>query len=84
MGSGANPWHLDDQTESILFLTDMGDKPARMGFVVTVDGVKQVLTTMQLDPHETRAVNLRKLRDAQLPDFQKRKIPANASDGTVR
>ncbi len=27
-GSGANPWHLDNETESILFLTDMGDKEA--------------------------------------------------------
>ncbi len=31
-GSGANPWHLDDQTESVLFLTNMGDKPSRIGF----------------------------------------------------
>jgi hypothetical protein len=35
-GSGANPWHLDKQTESILFLTNESDKPARIGFSVTV------------------------------------------------
>ena len=27
-GSGANPWHLDEDTESILFLTDESDQPA--------------------------------------------------------
>ncbi len=31
-GSGANPWHLHEQTESVLFLTNMGDKPSRIGF----------------------------------------------------
>ncbi|MDR3675047.1 MAG: Ig-like domain-containing protein [Acidobacteriota bacterium] len=83
VGSGANPFHLDNQTESILFLTDMGDKPVRMGFVVTVGGVNQALTQLKLDPHETRAINLRKLRDAQRRDFKGRRIPADATDGTV-
>jgi hypothetical protein len=27
-GSAANPWHLDNNTEAILFLTDEGDKLA--------------------------------------------------------
>ncbi|MGH9435492.1 MAG: hypothetical protein ACRD06_05785, partial [Terriglobia bacterium] len=26
-GSGANPWHLDKGTDSVLFLTNMSDKP---------------------------------------------------------
>ena len=28
-GSGANPWHLDENTESILFLTNASDQTAR-------------------------------------------------------
>jgi len=31
-GSGANPWHLDDDTESILFLSNESDTPARIAF----------------------------------------------------
>ncbi len=31
-GSGANPWHLDQDTEAILFLTNESDQPARIGF----------------------------------------------------
>ncbi len=38
---------------------------------------------MRLNPHETRAIDLRKLRDAHEPDFQKNTIPANATDGSV-
>ncbi len=38
---------------------------------------------MKLKPHETRAIDLRKLRDAQKPDFKGNLIPANATDGSV-
>jgi hypothetical protein len=38
-GSGANPWHLDAQTESILFVTDIGNKPARVIGKVVANGV---------------------------------------------
>ncbi len=82
-GSGANPWHLDDETESILFLSNMGDKDARIGFHVQANGVHYYLTKLKLSPHETRAVDLRKLRDAQKPDFRKNTIPAKATDGSV-
>jgi 3D (Asp-Asp-Asp) domain-containing protein len=34
-------------------------------------------------PHETRAIDIRKLRDAQEADFKNNKIPADASDGSV-
>jgi hypothetical protein len=82
-GSGSNPWHLDSQTESILFLTDESDMPARIGFHVVANGVTYYLTNLKLDPHETRAINIRKLRDAQNTDFLKNRIPAGASDGSV-
>jgi hypothetical protein len=82
-GSGANPWHLDEETESILFLTNASEKPARIGFGVTANDVPYYLTLLQVDPHETRAINLRQLRDAQAPDFRGNKIPAEATDGSV-
>jgi hypothetical protein len=63
-GSGANPWHLDEDTESILFLTNESDQPARIGFKVSANSVTYYLTKLQLNPHETRAIDLRKLRDA--------------------
>ena len=78
-GSGANPWHLDKETESIVFLTDSSDKPARIGFSVTAGGVHYYLTTLKLAPHETRAIDLRKLRDAQQPDFKKSLSAADAT-----
>jgi hypothetical protein len=75
---------LDSDTESILFLTNESDQPAHIAFKVTANGsASYYLTSLQLNPHETRALDLRKLRDAQLPDFKKNLIPASATDGSV-
>jgi len=82
-GSGGNPWHLDDDTESILFLTNESDEPTRMGFSVTANDVQYYLTKLRLNPHETRVIDLRKLRDAQTADFRGNRVPAAATDGSV-
>jgi hypothetical protein len=82
-GSGAHPWRLDEETESIMFLTNMGERPARIGFDVVAGGTHYYLTRLKLQPRETRAIDLRKLRDEQKPDFRKNRIPINATDGSV-
>ncbi|MGH9398142.1 MAG: D-Ala-D-Ala carboxypeptidase family metallohydrolase, partial [Terriglobia bacterium] len=83
VGSGANPWHLDKDTDSVLFLTNMSDKPCPIGFELTANGVHYYLTNLNLNPHETRAIDIRALRDAQVADFKGNKIPAAATNGSV-
>lgn len=82
-GSGINPWHIDDETEAVLFLTNAGGAPARIGFQIQAGGVHYYLTNLKLNPRETRAIDIRKLRDDQQPDFQGNKIPPNATDGSL-
>jgi hypothetical protein len=83
-GSGANPWHLDPDTESILFLTNESAQPAHIGFQITASGSPSYfLNKLLLNPYETRAIDIRKLRDAQQPDFRGNLIPAAATDGSV-
>jgi hypothetical protein len=82
-GSGANPWHLDEETDSIQFLTNMGERECRIAFTVQAEGVHYYLTDLVLKARETRAIDLRRLRDAQKPDFQGNVLPADATDGSV-
>ena len=82
-GSGAHPWHLDEETESILFLTNMGDRECPIGFRVQAGGVYYHVVDLSLRPHETKAIDLRKLRDQRKSDFQGSSIPAGATDGAV-
>ena len=44
---------------------------------------RSALHCLQLNPHETRVIDLRKLRDAQQPDLRGNTVPASASDGSV-
>jgi len=81
--SGANPWHLDTETESVLFLTSTSEKEVGVALQIDAGGVKYHVTDMRLKPHETRAINIRKLRDQQKPDFLSHRIPADAKDGVV-
>ncbi len=83
VGSGAHPWHLDEETESILFLTNMSEKSARIGFDMVAGGIHYYLTRLKLNPHESRAIDLRKVRDEQKPDLKGSKVPAGAADGSV-
>ena len=83
VGSGAHPWHLDEETESILFLTNMSEKSARIGFDMVAGGIHYYLTKLKLMPHETRPIDLRKVRDEQKPDLKGNKVPAGATDGSV-
>jgi hypothetical protein len=82
-GSGAYAWHLDDQTESMLYLSNSADHECPIGLQVQANGVPYYVTDLRLKAHETRAISLRQLRDAQKADFQGHKIPAGATDGTV-
>jgi hypothetical protein len=82
-GAGAHPWHLDEETESVLFLTNMSEQETGIGFQVQAGGVHYHLTDLRLQPRETRAIDMRKLRDAQKPDLFGNTIPSVATDGSV-
>jgi hypothetical protein len=58
-------------------------KPARIGFQIQANGAHYYLTDLKLNPHETRMIDIRKLRDMQKPDFKGNKIPADAADGSL-
>ena len=58
-------------------------QPARFGFSVGANGMHYFLTSLELAPHETRAINIRQLRDAQIADFKGHRIPGEATDGGV-
>ena len=82
-GSGAHAWHLDSQTESILYLSNLGEQECPIGMRVQAKGVPYYVTDVRLKAHETRQISLRQLRDAQKADFKGHKISADATDGTV-
>jgi len=82
-GSGSSAWHLDKDTESVLFLTNESEKQCPIAARMYANGVAYQVPDLSLKPHETRAIDLAKLRDAQQADWQGHRIPATATDGIV-
>jgi hypothetical protein len=82
-GSLASYWEIGDDTDTVVFLTNMGDKDCRVGFRVETGGVTYFLTNLRLVPHETRYVSLRDLRDKQQPDLQGTRIPSTVTEGRL-
>ncbi len=74
---------MDASTDSVLFLTNESNQPARVGLSITAESVHYYLTSLELAPYETRAIDIRQLRDAQVADFKGDKIPLNATDSSV-
>lgn len=82
-GSLASYWSIDDHTDFCVFLTNMGDEDCGVGFRIEAGGVEYHLTELKLTPHETKVINLRELRDRQVPDFRGNKIPTNVAEGRL-
>lgn len=82
-GSLSSHWGFDEKLDFLVFLTNMGDKECPVGFRLKVGSVVYYLTDLKLMPHETKVINLRKLRDRQQPDFRGNLIPASATQGTL-
>jgi len=49
-GSGADPWHLDANTQSILFLTGESDQPTRIGFSIMAVGASSFAKRARGEP----------------------------------
>jgi hypothetical protein len=81
--SGANPWHADKESRSVLFLSNIGEEDARIGFRIHVGSVTYFLTNILLKPHETKPIDIGQLRDQKKPDVHGALIPAQATDGSV-
>jgi Bacterial Ig-like domain (group 2) len=59
------------------------DKCRQSKYRVTAGGVHYHLTELSLAPGETRAIDIRQLRDAGVADVKGHRIPDDAADGAV-
>jgi hypothetical protein len=79
----ASYWSFDDETDFLVFFTNMGDKDCRVGFKIEAGGVEYYLTALKLSPRESKYINLRELRDKQQSDFRGSVLPATVNEGRL-
>ena len=79
--TGAYPWRNDEDYSTIVYLTNISDKPAEFAGQVNFAGGKLVLKPRRIAAGETAEIDLRKLRDEQQTDDLGEKIPAGVKLG---
>jgi len=93
--SGSDPWMIDEETSSILYVQNVGSAEASFmpvihysqheghGTAGTHSDERYVVGLKRLQPGETVAIDIRALRDNQTPDVAGRVLPAAIRSGQI-
>jgi hypothetical protein len=93
--SGSDPWWIDEETASILYVQNLGNQEA--GFVPVIhysrhgehpgygghSDERYVVGLTRVRPGETVAIDVRALRDSQTPDVEGRVLPPDIRSGQI-
>lgn len=83
--TGGYPWTLDGGTTTVVYLKNVTDRVQKYALELRTDGTDQpyVLGVKTIEPHQTVALDLRRLRDERVPDERGRTLSAEAVSGQV-
>ncbi len=82
-GTGGYPWFIDGSSSTLVYIKNVTDKKQQYTFDLTFDGGVYATGVKSVEPRQTVALDLRSIRDNQIPDERGRTIPLNATRGKV-
>lgn len=82
-GSLASYWSFDEDTDFYVFFTDLSDKPGRFAMRIEAGGITYFGPGIELGPHETKFINMRREIALQRPDVLGRLLPKDATEGRL-
>jgi len=78
------PWTIENGTDTVLHLKNTTDKNVNAsGVLMFSDGRTYNLSRIALEPHQSIAIDMRKLKDSKQPDLLKQPFPAEEGHGLV-
>ena len=80
---GAYPWTLENGTTTVLHLKNTTKEIQTVGVIIRYPGGTYVPDGFDLQPYQTIAVDIKKLRDSKQPDGQGHLIPSDATQGQL-
>jgi hypothetical protein len=83
MMEGIYPWTLEDSTGTVLHLKNTTDKAVRALATLAFAGGDYNLPGIALQPYQTIAIDIQKLKDSKKPDARGQPFPANVTHGQV-
>lgn len=82
--SGSNPFSLDGQTSSVLYVKNTDIQPASFVSRIFHSQGEYSIGLRHLGPGQTVAIDIRALRDQQIPDWRGQTLPPDMTSGQVR
>jgi hypothetical protein len=77
------PWTLENGMATVLHLKNTTKEAQTVGVLIRYDGGTYIPDGFDLQPYQTIAVDIKKLRDSKQPDGQGHLIPSNATHGQL-
>ena len=82
-GTGGYPWRIEGNSSTFVYLKNTTDGPQDYTFQMSYDGGFYVMGLKTVGPHQTISIDVRALRDRQVPDINGATIPLTAERGQV-
>jgi len=83
--TGGYPWNLEGDSATIVYIKNVTDSVQKYALELNIEGSEEfyVMGVKAVEPGQTTAIDIRQLRDEQVPDEGERKIPLEATRGQV-
>jgi hypothetical protein len=82
-GTGGYPWRIDGNSSTFIYLKNTTDQPQDYALQMSYEGGFYVMGLKTIGPHQTISIDVRALRDRQVPDENGKPIPLTAERGQV-
>jgi len=82
--TGGYPWFADDERTTTVFLKNTTTTKVIYHLQISYEGGLYAPGIKEIEPGQTMAIDVRRLRDEQVPDGFGNTIPSNARSGQVR
>lgn len=81
--AGSNPWSLEGDYSSVLYVKNTATKPSSFVADIFYRGGYYMIGMKTLEAGETTAIDIRKLRDEQIPDVNGQRLPPRLTSGQI-
>ncbi|CAN5592659.1 hypothetical protein BH20ACI3_BH20ACI3_42960 [soil metagenome] len=81
--TGGYPWYIEGDSSTMVYIKNVTDEPRQYTLQLRYDGGVYALGLKTLEARQTVALDLRALRDQQIPDESGHMLPRNATGGQV-
>ena len=83
-GTGGYPWYIEGDSSTVIYIKNVTDEIQKYRMYLKLSGGDYVFPLTTVAPHQTTMIDIRKLRDTQVPDVNGQQIPAGETRGQIQ